>query len=200
MLAADVTERKKLEERLEYQAFHDPLTQLANRARLRDPLEQAWERRGDEPGQLALLFVDLDRFKQVNDSLGHVAGDELLLLVARRLERSVRVGDTVARFGGDEFVVVCENITSRDEALQIAGRIRESLARTYRLSSGEATVHASVGIAIDDQQMTVDDLLRDADMAAYRAKDLGRNRVELAHRERPADAQLPEPVPARSSR
>lgn len=181
VLLADVTERIKLEERLEYQAFHDPLTQLANRARLHSLLEQAWERRAAS-GELALLFVDLDRFKQVNDSLGHVAGDELLLLVARRLERSVRAGDAVARFGGDEFVVICENITSRDEALQIAGRIRESLARTYRLSSGEATIAASVGIAIDDEQTSVDDLLRDADMAAYRAKDLGRNRVELAHR------------------
>jgi diguanylate cyclase (GGDEF)-like protein/PAS domain S-box-containing protein len=199
VLAADVTERIKLEERLEYQAFHDPLTQLANRARLHDLLETAWERRNGR-GELAILFVDLDRFKQVNDSLGHVAGDELLLLVARRLERSVRAGDAVARFGGDEFVVVCENITSRDEALQIAGRIRESLARTYRLSSGEATVAASVGIAIDDEQATVDDLLRDADMAAYRAKDLGRNRVELAHRAVEPSPSYPNQSAARSSR
>jgi diguanylate cyclase (GGDEF)-like protein/PAS domain S-box-containing protein len=199
VLAADVTERIKLEERLEYQAFHDPLTQLANRARLHNLLETAWERRATT-GQLALLFVDLDRFKQVNDSLGHVAGDELLLLVARRLERSVRAGDAVARFGGDEFVVICENIANRDEALQIAGRIRESLARTYRLSSGEATVAASVGIAIDDDQATVDDLLRDADMAAYRAKDLGRNRVELAHRENGRHDDYPSQSPARSSR
>ncbi len=199
LLTADVTERIKLEERLEYQAYHDPLTQLANRARLHNLLETAWERRATT-GQLALLFVDLDRFKQVNDSLGHVAGDELLLLVARRLERSVRAGDAVARFGGDEFVVICENIASRDEALQIAGRIRESLALTYRLSSGEATVFASVGIAIDDEQDTVDDLLRDADMAAYRAKDLGRNRVELAHRENGRRHDYPSQSPARSSR
>ncbi len=198
VLLADVTERIKLEERLEYQAYHDPLTQLANRARLHKLLEVAWARRSAR-GELALLFVDLDRFKQVNDSLGHVAGDELLLLVARRLERSVRAGDAVARFGGDEFVVVCENIASRDEALQIAGRIRESLARTYRLSSGEATVAASVGIAIDDQQETVDDLLRDADMAAYRAKDLGRNRVELAHRSTQMTS-YPNQSAARSSR
>jgi diguanylate cyclase (GGDEF)-like protein/PAS domain S-box-containing protein len=199
VLAADVTERIKLEERLEYQAYHDPLTQLANRARLHNLLETAWERRATT-GQLAILFVDLDRFKQVNDSFGHVAGDELLLLVARRLERSVRAGDAVARFGGDEFVVICENIASRDEALQIAGRIRESLARTYRLSSGEATVAASVGIAIDDEQETVDDLLRDADMAAYRAKDLGRNRVELAHRDSGRSIDYPSQSPARSNR
>jgi diguanylate cyclase (GGDEF)-like protein len=199
VLVADVTERIKLEERLEYQAFHDPLTALANRARLHSLLELAWANR-EEPGRLALLFVDLDRFKQVNDSLGHVAGDELLLLVARRLERSVRAGDAVARFGGDEFVVICENITSRDEALQIAGRIRESLARTYRLSSGDASVAASVGIAIDDEQESVDDLLRDADMAAYRAKDLGRNRVELAHRDAAPAKSYPNQSPARSNR
>ncbi len=199
VLTADVTERKKLEERLEYQAFHDPLTHLANRARLRNLMETAWDRRGPT-GRLALLFVDLDRFKQVNDTRGHEAGDELLLLVARRLERSVRAGDAVARFGGDEFVVICEEVAGRDEAMQIAGRIRESLARTYRLSSGEASVAASVGIALDDGQETVDDLLRDADMAAYRAKELGRNRIELAHREVVGLGSYPSQSTARSSR
>ena len=199
VLAADVTERKKLEQRLEYQAFHDPLTHLANRARLRNLMETAWERRGST-GRLALLFVDLDRFKQVNDTRGHEAGDELLLLVARRLERSVRAGDAVARFGGDEFVVICEEVAGRDEAVQIAGRIRESLARTYRLSSGEASVAASVGIAVDDGQETVDDLLRDADIAAYRAKELGRNRIELAHREVVGTGAYPSQSTARSSR
>jgi diguanylate cyclase (GGDEF)-like protein/PAS domain S-box-containing protein len=199
VLAADDTDRKKLEERLEYQAFHDPLTHLANRARLRNLLEAAWARRAED-GRLAILFVDLDRFKQVNDTLGHEAGDELLLLVARRLERSVRAGDSVARFGGDEFVVICEAVSSRDEAVQIAGRIRESLAHTYRLSSGEASVAASVGIAVDEGHGTVDDLLRDADIAAYRAKELGRNRVELAHRDVLGPSGYPSQSPARSSR
>jgi diguanylate cyclase (GGDEF)-like protein/PAS domain S-box-containing protein len=179
---ADVTERKKLEERLEHQAFHDPLTDIGNRAQLRKTLDAAWERRTEE-GRLALLFVDLDRFKTINDTYGHEVGDEILLLVARRLERSVRGGDHIARFGGDEFVVVCEEVAGRDEALQIASRIRESLALTYRLSIGEAQVHASVGIALDEGQRTVDDLLRDADIATYEAKELGRNRVQLAHRD-----------------
>jgi diguanylate cyclase (GGDEF)-like protein/PAS domain S-box-containing protein len=179
---ADVTERKKLEERLEHQAFHDPLTGIGNRAQLRKQLDAAWERRSEE-GRLALLFVDLDRFKTINDTYGHEVGDEILLLVARRLERSVRAGDHLARFGGDEFVVVCEEVAGRDEALLIASRIRESLALTYRLSIGEAQVHASVGIAIDEGQRTVDDLLRDADIATYEAKELGRNRVQLAHRD-----------------
>jgi diguanylate cyclase (GGDEF)-like protein/PAS domain S-box-containing protein len=177
---ADVTERKKLEERLEHQAFHDPLTGIGNRAQLRKTLDMAWSRRSE--GRLALLFVDLDRFKTINDTYGHEVGDEILLLVTRRLERSVRGGDHVARFGGDEFVVVCEEVSGRDEALQIASRIRESLSLTYRLSIGEAQVHASVGIAIDEGQATVDDLLRDADIATYEAKELGRNRVQLAHR------------------
>ncbi len=199
VLAADITESKKLEQELEYQAFHDPLTKLANRALLRNHMEAAWERR-TEPGRLALLFVDLDRFKQVNDSHGHEVGDELLLLVARRLERSVRAGDKVARFGGDEFVVVCEDVADRDEAILIAARIRESLARTYRLSSGDALVHASIGIAIDGGQESVDDLLRDADIAAYRAKELGRNRVELAHRDVVTPTRYPSQSNARSSR
>jgi diguanylate cyclase (GGDEF)-like protein/PAS domain S-box-containing protein len=180
--SADVTERKKLEERLEHQAFHDPLTDIGNRAQLRKTLDVAWPRRSEQ-GRLALLFVDLDRFKTINDTYGHEVGDEILLLVARRLERSVRAGDSVARFGGDEFVVVCEEVAGRDEALQIASRIRESLALTYRLSIGEAQVHASVGIALDEGQATVDDLLRDADIATYEAKELGRNRVQLAHRD-----------------
>jgi diguanylate cyclase (GGDEF)-like protein/PAS domain S-box-containing protein len=178
----DVTEQKRLERELEHLAYHDPLTDLGNRARLRQLLDTAWDERGVR-GELAILFVDLDRFKQVNDSHGHEVGDELLLLVARRLERSVRAGDKVARFGGDEFVVVCQDVSGRDEAVQIAGRIRESLGRRYRLISGDADVHASVGIAIDDGHHSVDDLLRDADMATYRAKELGRNRIELAHRE-----------------
>jgi diguanylate cyclase (GGDEF)-like protein/PAS domain S-box-containing protein len=180
-IVTDVTERKKLERKLEFQAYHDPLTHLANRARLRDLLETAWDRHGHD-GRLALLFVDLDRFKSVNDTLGHDAGDEVLLLAARRLERAVRAGDSVARFGGDEFVVICEQVAGADEAAQIANRIRESLAVTYRLSAGIAEVAASVGVAVDDGEATVDDLLRKADRAAYRAKELGRNRVVVEGR------------------
>jgi diguanylate cyclase (GGDEF)-like protein/PAS domain S-box-containing protein len=187
-LLTDVTERKKLEERLEYQAYHDPLTHLANRARLRDQLERAWERRS-EGRRLGLLFVDLDRFKHVNDTMGHDAGDEVLLLAARRLERAVRAGDAVARFGGDEFVVICEDVGSREEAALIAGRIRESLARSYQVSAGVAEVAASVGVAVDSgEEATVDELLRAADRAAYRAKELGRNRVEIAGRAAPVRA------------
>jgi diguanylate cyclase (GGDEF)-like protein len=144
--------------------------------------------------------MDLDDFRVVNDSLGHAAGDELLQEVADRVQAGLRDTVVAARIGGDEFVVICEDITSREEAVQIAGRIRESLARTYRLSSGEAAVAACVGIAIDDGQESVDDLLREADMAAYRAKDLGRNRVELARRISMDELDYPSQSPARSSR
>jgi diguanylate cyclase (GGDEF)-like protein len=182
------------------QARRDPLTGLLNHQAFSDVLGLEVERGRRYGHGLTIVFFDLDRFKQINDTRGHEAGDELLLLVARRLERSVRAGDAVARFGGDEFVVICEEVAGRDEAMQIAGRIRESLAHTYRLSSGEASVAASVGIAMEDGQETVDDLLRDADMAAYRAKELGRNRIELAHREVAGMGTYPSQSTARSSR
>jgi diguanylate cyclase (GGDEF)-like protein/PAS domain S-box-containing protein len=175
----DITERKQLEARLEHQAFHDVLTGLPNRARLRDTLDDAWRRR-DASLPMAVLFVDLDRFKEVNDRFGHDAGDELLMLVARRLRQAVRGGDRIARFGGDEFVVVCDQVSGRNEATAIAARIRESLSREYLLSAGRASIAACVGVALDEGQGSVEELLRDADIAAYRAKDLGRNRIEIA--------------------
>jgi diguanylate cyclase (GGDEF)-like protein/PAS domain S-box-containing protein len=175
----DITERKQLEARLEHQAFHDVLTGLPNRARLRDTLDDAWRRR-DAQLPMAVLFVDLDRFKEVNDRFGHDAGDELLMLVARRLRQAVRGGDRIARFGGDEFVVVCDQVSGRNEATAIAARIRESLSREYLLSAGRASIAACVGVALDEGQGSVEELLRDADIAAYRAKDLGRNRIEIA--------------------
>ena len=178
VMIADITDRKLLEERLEHQAFHDPLTDLGNRAELRRLMDTAWERRG-EPGSLALLFVDLDRFKNVNDTLGHDAGDEVLTIASRRLVGSVRGRDSLARYGGDEFVVLCEGISAPEEVIAIANRIRESLARTYNLTTGHIDVEASIGVAIDTGQLTSDDLLRDADLASYKAKELGRNRVHV---------------------
>lgn len=199
-LMADVTDRKELEDRLEHQAFHDPLTGLANRALLWATLDQAWDARRDG-SYLAVLFIDLDDFKMVNDRLGHDAGDELLLLVARRLEQAVRAGDLIARFGGDEFVVVCEHLGSADEALAIAERVREHVARSYLLSAGPARIAASVGVALDAGQHTnIEDLLRQADRAAYLAKQSGRDRVELASRGRLPAPAYPSHSEARSSR
>jgi diguanylate cyclase (GGDEF)-like protein/PAS domain S-box-containing protein len=179
VLVTDITQRRALEERLAYEARHDPLTDLANRTHLRDVLERAWAARRDD-GSLGVLFVDLDRFKEVNDRFGHEAGDELLTIAARRLRAAVRHGDHIARYGGDEFVVVCEGISGRREALAVADRIRESLAEPFRLSAGRVRIGASVGVAVDHGHATVDELLRDADRAAYLAKDAGRNRVQLA--------------------
>ncbi len=177
-MIADITGRKLLEERLEHQAFHDPLTDLGNRAELRRLMDTAWERRGD-PGSLALLFVDLDRFKDVNDTLGHDVGDEVLTIASRRLVGSVRGKDAVTRYGGDEFVVLCEGIGAPEEVIAVANRIRESLARTYHLTTGYVEIEASVGVAIDTGELTSDDLLRHADLASYKAKEAGRNRVHV---------------------
>src|SRR5688572_26512929 len=132
-----------------YRALHDPLTGLANRGLLMDQLGQALTRARRRPGSVAVLFLDLDRFKVLNDSLGHAVGDELLVEVARRLEWVVRSADTVARVGGDEFVVVAEEVAGVDEALVVAGRLRECIAAPIPVGGGQPVViTASVGIAL----------------------------------------------------
>jgi len=164
-------------EALHWQAFHDPLTGLANRAMLLDRITSAVSRRG-EHGLTALLFLDLDRFKNVNDTLGHEAGDHLLVEVAQRLQAALRPSDLVARLGGDEFVVLIESLGSRDEASQLADRIRAAVSRPITLGSSVITITTSVGIAFDvDHRATT--LLRDADTALYKAKDHGRDRWEI---------------------
>jgi diguanylate cyclase (GGDEF)-like protein len=166
-----------------YRALHDPLTGLANRGLLMEQLGQALARARRRPGSVAVLFVDLDRFKVVNDSLGHAVGDDLLVEVARRLERSMRSADTVARLGGDEFVVLAEDVAGVDEALSLARRLREAIAVPLRIGAGpRVVVTASVGIALsppDGVAATPSALLWDADVAMYRAKDTGRDRVQL---------------------
>jgi diguanylate cyclase (GGDEF)-like protein/PAS domain S-box-containing protein len=175
----DVTERVAFQEHLETQATHDALTGLPNRTLLLDRLSDALERATDA-NQTAVLFVDLDRFKLVNDSLGHGAGDRLLVLVAERLRHAVRPGDIVARFGGDEFVVLAERVADADECSQIADRLAEKLAAPFRIEGQEVFVTASVGMTLADPATdTADTLLRDADAAMYRAKDGGRARSVL---------------------
>lgn len=169
----DVTERERFEEQLRRQALHDPLTGLANRALVLDRAEEMLTAPRRGAGQVGALFVDLDHFKAINDSLGHEAGDELLVSLAERLQRAVRAGDTVGRMGGDEFVILFESDAAGSERL--AGRICQMLSVPVELGGRPYPVTASVGIALAAGG-SAGDLLRDADIAMYRAKAAGRNR------------------------
>ena len=175
----DITPLKRTEADLAHQALHDPLTGLANRALLMDHLAVALGRARRRESTLALLFLDLDRFKVVNDSLGHRAGDELLVGVAERLSGLLRSGDVVARLGGDEFVLLLDDVRSADDAFEVAERILGAVRAPFTVDGDEVFATASIGIALADDASTPDDLLRDADSAMYRAKALGRDRVEL---------------------
>jgi diguanylate cyclase (GGDEF)-like protein/PAS domain S-box-containing protein len=175
----DITERKALEHQLSYDAGHDPLTQLLNRPSLLDALAGALAETMRRGTKVAVLYLDLDRFKLVNDALGHAAGDDLLVAFAHRLNGVLRVGDVAARPGGDEFVALCRNLESPDEAIAIAERIIEALDAPFTIRGKEVFAKASIGIAIADAPIDGESLLRNADLAAYRAKERGRNRYEL---------------------
>ena len=174
----DITERKEFEALLAHRALHDPLTGLANRQLILDRAEQMLDRarRSFEP--IAAYFIDLDNFKDANDSLGHEAGDRLLQAVAARFESILRASDTVGRLGGDEFVILAEGYRWRPGRRLVAERIREVLREPFHIEGFEAipiTVTASIGIAIGDRP-SAQELLRDADIALYRAKAGGRDR------------------------
>jgi diguanylate cyclase (GGDEF)-like protein/PAS domain S-box-containing protein len=175
----DVSERKDAEKRLAHQALHDALTGLPNRALFLDRLEHALARAERHSGGIAVMFVDLDRFKLINDSFGHAAGDRLLCDVAERLRRVLRPADTIARFGGDELTVLCEDLDGEAGARAIAERIAELFEEPFVVEDGEAFLQASVGIALAGDGATPEDLIRDADAAMYRAKDRGRARIEV---------------------
>lgn len=173
----DVTEQRALEARLRHEAFHDALTGLANRALFRDRLQHALTvRRGVAPSSVAVLFLDLDDFKGVNDSLGHEAGDQLLQALAERLRGETRAADTVARFGGDEFAVLIEQAASESEVLAVVNRIKVTLRRPLMLSGRLLSASASVGVAMARPGDDVDTLLRNADVAMYEAKEAGKSR------------------------
>ncbi|MFO1069324.1 MAG: EAL domain-containing protein [Geminicoccaceae bacterium] len=179
-VALDITERKAAEERVRHLALHDPLTDLPNRTFLTESVERALGRAGRRGGLLALHLVDLDRFKEVNDTLGHPIGDALLVEVAARMSGCLRRGDTLARMGGDEFAIVQEDIGTGAEAVAMAQRILESLAAPFRLAGHEVVAGASIGIALGPGDgAEVADLVRHADLALYRAKSDGRNLVRL---------------------
>jgi diguanylate cyclase (GGDEF)-like protein/PAS domain S-box-containing protein len=171
----DTSERKEFEEQLARHAFQDALTGLANRRLLLDHLDHALLRAERSGEQIAVLFCDIDRFKFVNDNLGHQAGDEFLRSIADRLRGAVRPGDTLSRFGGDEFIILLEGVTGSDAPHAVAERVLQALRDPLSLSGGhEVVATMSIGIALSETGKSRDDLLHDADVAMYRAKDRGR--------------------------
>jgi diguanylate cyclase (GGDEF)-like protein/PAS domain S-box-containing protein len=176
----DVTMRKELEDELRHQAFHDSLTGLANRALFADRLGHAMTRTRDQRLPLAVLFVDLDDFKSINDSLGHAEGDQLLVAVAERFRGALRAADSIARMGGDEFAILLEDSPDSSTPLQVAERLLSTLQAPFERHGKELFVHASVGVAIwTSANQTSDDLLRNADVAMYTAKARGKDRIEV---------------------
>jgi diguanylate cyclase (GGDEF)-like protein/PAS domain S-box-containing protein len=175
----DITERMEAEAALSHNALHDPLTGLPNRSLLLDRIEVALARSARAGKSVAVLFLDLDRFKLINDSRGHAAGDVVLQAVADRLRAAVRPTDTVGRLGGDEFVVVCEDAVAVWEATVLGDRLIRTLEEPFQVEGGEVFVTVSVGIAIAEQSVSPDELLRDADVAMYQAKQRGRARCEF---------------------
>src|SRR5215217_4902221 len=189
----DVTDRRAAEQRLQHDALHDGLTGLPNRVLFLDRLAQAILRaqRSSPATCAAVLFLDLDRFKIVNDSLGHLVGDHLLVEVARRLESALRPGDTVARLGGDEFTVLLEDLADREEAELVAHRMLETLTESFEVEDRELFLSASIGIALAGAGAQPGEVIRDADAAMYRAKAEGKGRHAMF------DAKLHEAAVAR---
>jgi diguanylate cyclase (GGDEF)-like protein/PAS domain S-box-containing protein len=177
----DITDRKRAEERLLHDAFHDALTGLPNRALFMDHLGLAIARSKRNADQkFAVLYLDLDRFKIINDSLGHMIGDQLLVGIAHRLEQCLRPGDTIARLGGDEFTVLIEDITDDADTIYVAERIQSELSVPFNLSGREVFTTVSIGIAPGSSNYErAEDILRDADTAMYRAKTMGKARHEI---------------------
>ncbi len=176
----DITSRRKLEEELRHMAFHDSLTGLANRALFIDRLEHALLLSHRAPRPVAVLFVDLDDFKTINDSLGHGEGDAILEQVAERLRGGLRAGDTLARMGGDEFAVLVEDPPAAGDPMVVAERLAETLAAPFTVGGKELFVHASFGVSVlTSRDQTAEELLRNADISMYMAKRKGKNRIEV---------------------
>jgi diguanylate cyclase (GGDEF)-like protein/PAS domain S-box-containing protein len=188
-IAHDIRDLKHAEQLLRHQATHDALTSLPNRQLFQEMGEAALARASREGTTVAVLFLDLDRFKHVNDSNGHPVGDLLLIEIAARLRESVRRGDVVARFGGDEFAVCCEHPAGQREMLDLAGRVSASLSEPAQLGTVTAEIGVSIGIAIGaGNRVTIDTLLRDADVALYQAKEQGRGRAVIFGVSTPVEA------------
>jgi len=194
----DVSDRVALQQQLAYNAYHDSLTGLPNRALFADRLEQALAQRPGSPHPVAVLFLDLDWFKEVNDAGGHAAGDALLIEVAARLRASVRIGDTVARFGGDEFAALVQCGPDGYAARDVADRVHAALTRPYLALDRRHTIGASIGMAYWRPGASAAELMREADLAMYEAKAAGKGRVVVRE---PASgaASVPERVPGSRS-
>ncbi len=188
----DITARKALADRLAYEAAHDSMTGLANRTTFTERVKTALAAPRKHNRTLAVLFIDLDHFKVVNDSLGHAFGDELVVVVAQRLRNTIRPGDVIARFGGDEFMVLCNNLTGVKAVRAIARRLLQAVAEPISLTTDEVFVTASIGIAISNGEDTAETLVRHADAAMYQAKSDGRARTVVFEPDRhgSADAAL----------
>jgi diguanylate cyclase (GGDEF)-like protein/PAS domain S-box-containing protein len=175
----DVSERKELEEQLEHRALHDPMTGLANRALLLDRIERTGARSARDGSRYAVLFVDIDDIKPINDTLGHAVGDAVITTIAQRLTRVVRSADTVARVGGDEFAVLLEDSRADADAAKAAGRVLAAVSRPIEAAGTQVEVTASVGIAYDQGDTEASSVLRNADIAMYLAKRAGKDRFEI---------------------
>ncbi len=186
----DITERKKLEKDLMHQALYDTLTNLPNRVLLLDRIQNLYDHQKRHKDLLfAVLFIDLDDFKKINDSLGHIIGDELLLSVAQRLLEFTRPGDTTSRFGGDEFVILLDDLASEEHAVTVAERIHEAMFSAFNLNGREVFISASIGIALSDRSANKpEDLLRNADIAMYHAKTAGKARYSVFDKSMHAEA------------
>ena len=189
-LQGEIAERRQAESKLNYLAYHDPLTGLANRRCFIERLDQSLRESAEQDRQLAVLFVDLDQFKQVNDSLGHGVGDELLVAVAARLTEQVRLIDMLARLGGDEFICLMECVRDEDEVALVANEIIDAFDRPFRLGDNELFLSASVGVSLFPRDgASVLELMRNADTAMYRAKAVGRGQFHFYTPEMTRDAQ-----------
>jgi len=178
--AFDITERKAMEDQLRHQAFHDQLTALPNRALFISHLEQAIARAKRHATLFAVLFIDLDRFKVINDSLGHTVGDKLLIEIAHRLRNNLQAADTVTRIGGDEFTVLLQDLNSMDNAIHIADRVQKVISAPILIGDHEIITTASIGIALNNTDYEqAEHILRDADIAMYRAKNNGKACYEI---------------------
>ncbi|TMN71035.1 diguanylate cyclase [Pseudoalteromonas sp. S1727] len=177
-VAHDITERKEVEKKLQHLVGHDQLTGLANRTLLLDRIQNSLATTSRRPVELSLLFIDIDGFKEVNDTYGHLVGDRLLQKIAERLLECVRASDTVGRLGGDEFVVILNDITNRDDVLHVAEKVRSKCASPFIIDGRKLTLSSSIGVASYPENGSTDmQLIQFADQTMYRAKTAGGNQI-----------------------